>query len=286
MKKVLILGSSGMLGHVVYLFLKSLNKYNIVDLTFRTKLTKDSVALNVRNEKYFKEFIKKENPDIIINCIGVLINGSKSDISNAIYINSFLPHFISAIAREISSKLIHISTDCVFSGKLGGYNENDICDAQDIYGRSKALGEVVNNIDLTLRTSIIGFEIKQNGEGLIDWYMNQNESIYGYSKVFWGGVTTLELAKNIHYAIDRDLKGLIHVTNQESISKYDLINLFNKYFSENKRVILENSEINYDKSLKTKFDGFDIPSYECMIEELNEFFMKNISFYKSFNKYC
>ena len=231
MKKVLILGSSGMLGHVVYLFLKSLNKYNIVDLTFRTKLTKDSVALNVRNEKYFKEFIKKENPDIIINCIGVLINGSKSDISNAIYINSFLPHFISAIAREISSKLIHISTDCVFSGKLGGYNENDICDAQDIYGRSKALGEVVNNIDLTLRTSIIGFEIKQNGEGLIDWYMNQNESIYGYSKVFWGGVTTLELAKNIHYAIDRDLKGLIHVTNQESISKYDLINLFNKYFS-------------------------------------------------------
>ena len=112
-------------------------------------------------------------PDYVINCVGVLIKGSKESIENAIYINAYFPHMLERILHNTTGKLIHISTDCVFSGEKGQYADNDPKDALDTYGMTKNLGEVVNTKDITLRTSIIGPELKNNGEGLFHWIYSQ-----------------------------------------------------------------------------------------------------------------
>ena len=134
------------------------------------------------------------------------------------------------LADVVGAKLIHISTDCVFSGRQGMYADNDFRDADDIYGRSKALGEIFSDKDLTIRTSIIGPELKRYGEGLFHWFMSQRERVNGYTKVFWSGVTTLELAKAIEYSLDNDVTGLFQLSNGVRISKYDLLVLFNEIF--------------------------------------------------------
>ena len=158
-KKILLLGATGMAGHVAYHYLNETNKYEIVDVVFRNKLTADSIVLDVTDKHATEELIKTVKPDIIVNCIGILIKGSRQHPDNAIYINAYFPHLLERLSSEINAKLIHISTDCVFSGKKGNYTEYDFRDADDVYGRSKALGEVENDRDLTIRTSIIGPEL-------------------------------------------------------------------------------------------------------------------------------
>ena len=185
--KILILGATGMAGHVAHAYLKDTQQYEISNIVFRTPLNEESIVVDVTNKEKLRKAITDISPDIILNCIGVLIGGSANNPANAIYINAYLPHFLASIARTIDAKLIHISTDCVFSGKKGMYFENDFRDADDVYGRSKALGEINNEIDLTIRTSIIGPEIKKNGEGLFHWFMNQTGEINGFTKAFWGG---------------------------------------------------------------------------------------------------
>ena len=275
----MILGSAGMLGHMVYYYLKELNKYEIVDSSYSEKLHEGSKLLDVRNNEELLKFITDKNPDVVINCIGVLIKGSKTDPSNAIYLNAYLPHRLAKILRTTGGKLIHISTDCVFSGGKGPYAENDFRDADDTYGRSKALGEVINDIDITLRTSIIGPEIKENGEGLFHWFMKQTGEINGFTKAFWGGVTTLELAKVIDKVIQSKITGLVHVSNGEKISKFHLLWLMNQIFGRELKINpLELKTVN--KSLqKSKTLNYSIPDYKEMLEEQKKWMEKKYLLY-------
>ena len=284
MKKIMILGSSGMLGHIVYYYLKSLNKYNILDASFHVKLHEKTKLLDVTKASEVEQYITTEKPDVIINCIGILIKGSSSDPSNAIYINSYFPHQLSKIIRKTEGRLIHISTDCVFSGKKGEYNENDFRDADDIYGRSKALGEIINEFDTTLRTSIIGPELKQNGEGLFHWFIKQKGEIKGFTKAFWGGVTTLELAKAIEAVIQQNITGLIHVTNGQSISKFEMISLFKEIWNKNDIAISEVEGKNADKSLKSVRSDFNysVPSYKEMFMEQFDWMQVHNDLYKQY----
>ena len=170
--KVLILGSTGLIGHQVYNYLNSTKKYKMFNLSFRKKLNKETIICNVRNEKKITEIIKSTRPDVIVNCIGILIKGSNSNPENAIFLNSYLPHFLMNLANTINSKLIHISTDCVFSGiKKDSYIENDFKDGIDTNAKSKGLGEIINMNHLTLRTSVIGPELKTDGEELFHWFI-------------------------------------------------------------------------------------------------------------------
>lgn len=277
----MILGSAGMLGHMVYNYLKSLDKYKMVDASYPQKLHEDSKLIDVTNKTELEEFIIAENPDVVVNCIGILIKSSQNDPSNAIYLNSYLPHQLTRILRKTGGRLIHISTDCVFSGKKGCYDENDFRDADDTYGRSKALGEVINNIDVTLRTSIIGPELKVNGEGLFHWFMYQTGVVNGFTKTFWGGVTTLQLAKSIDLTIDKKFAGLMHISNGERISKFDLLKIIKSIWS------IKNIDINpidgkpADKSLKSslQFD-FKVPLYEIMLNELFDWMTAHKQIYK------
>lgn len=282
--KILLLGATGMAGHVAYHYLKETDKYEILDVVFRNKLTADSIVLDVTDKHATEELIKTVKPDIIVNCIGILIKGSRQHPDNAIYINAYFPHLLERLSSEIDAKLIHISTDCVFSGKKGNYTEYDFKDADDVYGRSKALGEVENDRDLTIRTSIIGPELKQSGEGLFHWFMHQEGKVNGFTDAIWGGVTTLELAKAIDKAIDNNLTGLVHLSNGTGINKYDLLNLFKSIWIRNNIDINPFEGHAVDKSLQssTKFN-MNVPSYSAMLDELKNWMDNHKSIY---NQYC
>jgi len=280
MKKVLVLGSTGMLGHIVHYFLDSTNKYDLYNLSFRNKLNSKTIIEDVSDQEKLSNLINEISPDVIINCIGILIKGSNENIKNAIYLNGYFPHWLKGVCKEINCKLIHISTDCVFSGKNGGNDENSIKDAIDDYGKTKSLGEFDSFNHLCIRTSIIGPELKQNGEGLMHWLFNQQGKINGFKNVFWSGVTTLELAKAIHFSIENNISGLWNVTNGEAISKFDLLKTIIKTFSINKLKLEPNTDKLSDKSLKSiRGIEYKVPSYQIMLEDLADYYRENQKLY-------
>ncbi|MGL5099262.1 MAG: dTDP-4-dehydrorhamnose reductase family protein, partial [Fusobacteriaceae bacterium] len=221
MKKVLIIGSKGMAGHIIKEYLIE-KKYDVYS-TFRNKnreiISSKEFDLDVFDKEKLNEILEKVKPDFVINCVGILNKDAEENPDVAIYVNGYFPHYLDRLSQKHNYKLIHITTDCVFSGKKGGYTEDDFRDADSYYGRSKAIGEVNNSRTLTFRTSIIGPDINKNGIGLFHWFMNQQGTVTGYSKVYWTGVTTLELAKAIEKSFDTDVVGLNHLVNNEKIDK-------------------------------------------------------------------
>lgn len=283
-KKVLVLGSTGLIGHQVFFYLKNDGKYDLYNFAYRKKLQDDTIILDARNEEHFLQNIIDISPDFIINCIGVLIKGANTDPENAIFLNAYMPHRLARLADEINAKLIHISTDCVFSGgKSGGYIETDYKDGVGAYPKTKGLGEVIGARHLTLRTSVVGPELKSDGEELFHWFMSQSGAISGYTKAIWSGVTTIELAKAVECSIRLNITGLRHVTNNASISKYDILILFQKYMKKDIQI----SAIDGKKSDKSFCDtqdflDYQIPSYEEMISEMASLIYQKQSLYEQY----
>jgi dTDP-4-dehydrorhamnose reductase len=216
--------------------------------------------------------------------MGVLIEESEADPENAIYLNSYIPHKLAKFSNIINSKLIHISTDCVFSGdKKNPYTETDEKDGRSIYSKTKSLGEVIDKKNLTLRTSVVGPELNDNGEELFHWFMKQSDCISGYTKAIWSGITTLELAKAVKWAIDNELTGLYHVTNNKKISKYDLLKLFQKFTKKNIE-IKQVDGIDIDRSfIDTRLLlNYEIPSYEQMICDMVNNIASNKALYSQY----
>lgn len=269
-EKILVFGSTGMVGHIITLYLSELKKYNILN-TSRSKLNNDTILLDVQDHQKVENLIHTTKPNIIINCVGVLIKESAQRPDKAVYLNSYFPHFLEWIGQQQNIKIVHLSTDCVFSGKKGGYCETDCKDGSGFYAESKALGEINNSKDLTIRTSFVGPELKMHGSGLFNWFIMQNNAISGYSDVYWTGFTTLEIAKAVDLLINQNLKGLYHLVPQEKISKYHLLELMKKIF--NKQIdIKEDHSTKSDKSLINTRKDFQYPekSYETMMKELYE----------------
>jgi len=282
--KVLVLGSAGLIGHQVYNYLKDSDNYELHNISYRNKIQNDTILLNARDEKNFIDKITSIRPHYIINCIGILINGSDTDPENAIFLNSYMPHRLTRLADKINAKLIHISTDCVFSGdKKESYIETDEKDGRGVYAKSKGLGEIVNNKHLTLRTSVVGPELKTDGEELFHWFMNQQGDISGFTKAIWSGVTTIELAKAVKWSIDHHITGLYHVTNNSSISKYDLLELFQKYTKKDIDIKPVDGK-NVDKSfIDTRLlMNYKIPSYDQMISDMVNFIVSNRALYSQY----
>ncbi|HTM66065.1 MAG TPA: SDR family oxidoreductase [Flavipsychrobacter sp.] len=284
-KKILLFGASGMAGHVVYSFLNELKLYEITPIVYRKKVSESAIIIDVSNTEAVINLVRTQKPDFIVNCIGVLVKGSQKYPDNAILLNAYFPHLLKRLADEVHARLIHISTDCVFSGKKGNYCEDDPQDAEDLYGKSKGLGEIVSESHLTLRTSIIGPEIKSEGEGLFHWFMLKEGKVQGFTEAFWSGITTLQLASAIQSAIENDLTGLLHVTNGEKICKYDLITQFKKVWERNLVIVESVPGKAVDKSLlkSTKFD-FNVPSYSVMLNDLKEWMTSHAFLYDQL--YC
>lgn len=269
-KKVLVLGATGLIGHQTYNYLNATGQYSMYNFSFREKLNDESLLIDARNELDFLGAILDVRPDYIVNCIGILIGGANRDPENAIFLNAYMPHRLKKLADSIDAKLIQISTDCVFSGNLKKpYLEADIKDGTGIYARTKSLGEVVSDRHLTLRTSVVGPELKKTGEELFHWFMGQSGTVNGYTASKWSGVTTIVLAKAIERSIQNEITGLHHVTNNSSLSKYDILRLFKHYTKKNINIVPVVG-VDSDKSFRDTRLLLDlqIPSYEAMFSEM------------------
>ncbi len=281
MKKVLVIGSTGMLGHVVKKYLID-KKYDVYETT-RNQTNKYYFDA-LENIKKIEEIIDSIKPDFVVNCIGILNRKAEDYPSQAILVNSYFPHYLDEMSEKYNYKLIHISTDCVFSGHDGGsYKEDSPKTATTVYGTSKALGEINNNRSLTLRTSIIGPDTNPNGIGLFEWFMKQKDEVHGFRKAFWSGVTTIELAKQIEIAMNSNLTGLYHITNGQKISKYDLLTIIKDVFNKDIKIIPDDN-YSCDKSLVVTREDykFNIPSYHQMIVEMKEWIENNKDIYGGF----
>lgn len=278
-KKVLVLGGNGMAGHMIRMYFESQN-YDVY-YTCRKSTESNSFKFDVmENMNELEKILEKIQPNLVINAIGVLNKSAEDNHVLAVTVNSLFPHYVDSLSEKYGFKFIHMSTDCVNSGLKGQYTECDIPDATSFYGRTKALGEVNNNRNLTIRTSIVGPDINENGIGLFHWFMKQLGEVNGFTKVIWSGVTTLELAKAMKEAYEQELTGLYLLVNNETISKFDLISLFKKYMNKDIK-INEYSEKEENKSLKcTRTDfNYSVPSYETMVKEMCEFINEHKDLY-------
>ena len=270
-QKVLILGAAGMAGHIITAYLKNTSSYDVITIARENQLFIPDFQLDVTNFDELSKVIKQTHPAFIINCIGILNRDAEDNIDKAILINAYLPHYLETITKHTSTQLIHISTDCVFSGTGGNYKESDVKDGKGYYAQSKALGEVINDKDLTIRTSIIGPELKNNGIGLLGWFLKQSGEVRGYTQAIWSGVTTLELAKYIYsYLQGSRLSGILHLTNNRPISKFDLLEIIKKVYQLNAISVVPYADYQSNKSfINTRVDvNYTVPDYQVMIEEL------------------
>lgn len=280
-KKIIILGANGMAGHVLVKGLQEkFSGFTVIGVARNSSVINPTVILDVTNFGLLKDLIEAESPDIIINCVGLLNETAENNPDQAILVNSYLPHYLEALTKNTKTKIIHISTDCVFSGKEGSYLESSIKNGIGYYSQSKSLGEVINSKDLTFRTSIIGPELNKNGIGLLHWIANQKNEVYGFEKAFWTGVTTLELLYAVNQAISEDLTGLYHLVFDQKISKFELLNIINKEFSLN-LIVIPNDKYLVDKSLtNTRKDfAFKVNSYELMIKQMHSWILMNKELY-------
>ncbi|MBU1642802.1 SDR family oxidoreductase [bacterium] len=278
-KKIVILGSLGMAGHIMAEFLDETDNYEVFGVARQSGRYVDRV-LDITDFKELENYLDYIKPDYVINCAGALVSQSRDNLAYAILLNSYLPNFLSQSGEKLGYRLIQISTDCVFSGKDGQYTEASFRDGDDNYARSKALGEVINGKDLTIRTSFIGPELKTNGLGLLDWFFKQRGPVEGYTKVYWSGVTTLELAKAIGQFLEQGTTGLYQFCPKEKISKYALVKLFAKIWNKNVEVV-PSEDHEADKSLLcTRHDfNYPTPEYEKMLIELKSWMDKHPAYY-------
>jgi dTDP-4-dehydrorhamnose reductase len=271
--KILVLGSNGMAGHVITKYM-SIQNYD-VDTVARANAT---FNLNVENKEQIEQFFNntKNDYDFIINCVGLLVQDSINRPDRAAIINGWFPHLIEQTIKESKTKLIHLSTDCVFNGSLGQYVESSEHTETNFYGKSKSFGEVHNNKDITFRMSIIGPEKKENGTGLFHWFVNKSpKEVNGWDNAWWNGITTLQLAKCIDmYIQNPTITGIYHlVNNSVSTNKYELLCKINLIFGLNKVVNKTQGPKTINKILiDTRQEiNFNIPDYDAQLIELKDF---------------
>lgn len=255
--RVLVIGATGMLGHVVLRELAASDKLSVtgtVRAAGSAKLLAPALrdrtigGVDVENADALVSTLAAARPDVVINCVGLVKQlDNADDPLAALPINSIFPHRLARICALAGARLVHISTDCVFSGTKGMYTETDPSDATDLYGKSKFLGEVAAP-HITLRTSIIGHELA-SAHGLLEWFLAQTGEVRGYRRAIFSGLPTVELARVIRDVVlpRPALAGVYHVA-AEPINKFDLLNLFaDEYGSPVK--IVPSDEVRIDRSL-------------------------------------
>ena len=281
--KILVIGANGMLGGSIFRYFSNQKGYetlgSVRNIAAAKSLQKNGFlnivsGVDVRDNKRLFDVFKDFNPDFIFNCVGLIkqLYDSKNPIS-AIEINSLLPHRLASLATQFGGKLIHFSTDCVFSGSKGNYLETDTADSTDIYGKSKFLGEVTYEGHLTLRTSIIGHEINSS-VSLVDWFLSQNNAVNGFSKAIFSGFPTCYVAEFVHKYIfkNTNLSGLYHFS-AEPIDKHSLLKLIKTVYKHDIDII-EKPDFVIDRSLNSVrlriATSLNTPSWPELIKRMHD----------------
>lgn len=282
--KILVLGITGLIGR--YIFSVLYNSFDVIGTTRKKKVDLTDINLyQNKNILYNFDILKSSEvknkiidlrPDYIINCIGITKRKITDNDIDVIYTNSIFPHKLSKLSELFNCKVIHFSTDCVFSGDKGFYDEESNTDALDLYGKTKALGEIKYKNSLTIRSSFIGLELYDKTE-LLEWVLSQNgKKINGYKKTMYSGVTTLFLAQFVKKILNLNFtfSGLYNLSPKVPISKYDLIELIIEEFQLNINLIKEERTVHnptLDGELLRKELNFIIPSWKQMLKELNNY---------------
>lgn len=283
--KILVLGCNGMAGHLISLYFNE-QKHEVVGFARQQSALLDSTVVGDASDfPLIQKTIEEGGFDAVINCIGLLNQFAEENKAMAVLMNGYLPHWLTEITKDTTTRIIHMSTDCVFAGNDGPYYEDTFPNGATFYDRSKAMGEINTKKDLTFRNSIVGPDIKPSGIGLFNWFMKQEGVVGGYTGAIWTGVTTYTLAKAMEQALKENLTGLYNLVNNESINKYDLLGLFNKYFRAGEVKINPNDKLQLDKSLKRKREDFSfvVPSYEQQVKEMREWVDAHHSLYPHYN---
>lgn len=282
--RFLVLGASGMAGHVISIYLKE-QGHDVIGYSRRPVNFVDSVSGDAKDLLKLQEVVEVGKFDVVINAIGILNQFAEQDKETAVFLNGYLPHFLTKMTKGMDTQIIQMSTDCVFSGRTGAYTEDSIPDGESFYDRTKAIGELNDNKNLTLRNSIIGPDINENGIGLLNWFMKQDGTINGYTGAMWTGMTTLQLAKVMEKAALQKATGLYNMVPDHNISKYELLKLFNHYLKDDKVEIQPYDEFILDKTLiRTRFEFAEIvPDYEVMIREMTDWMKRHKKLYPHYS---
>jgi dTDP-4-dehydrorhamnose reductase len=281
-KRILILGGAGMLGHKVYQIYRRRFDAWTTNLSGYEEFARYDLydpdrfvgGVDVSNFDSVVRVLADVKPDAVFNCVGIIkqVKAAKDPITSLV-INSLFPHRLANVCRASGIRMIHMGTDCVFSGRKGGYTESDISDAEDLYGRTKYLGEVDVPGCLTVRTSIIGRELNTSN-ALTEWILaNKGGKVRGYTKAIYSGYTTIALANIIADVLENhpNLCGMYHVASQP-ISKFDLLTLINETYSLNIQIEPDDKYVcdrSLDGSRFCKATGFKPPSWAEMISEMH-----------------
>lgn len=285
--KVLVLGASGMIGSTMFSVISEQSEYEVlgtirddrVKRFFPATIASNLVAnLDVQKHEDLVNILNEIRPNVVINCVGLTKHkAGASDPLIAVPINTIMPHKLAKLCSSLDSRLIHISTDCVFSGEKGGYAESDFADARDIYGKSKALGEVHSSNAITLRTSTIGHELNSK-LGLLEWFLSQDERCRGFKRAIFSGLPTIVLAQIVRDVVipQKELSGLYHVAARP-INKYDLLKLIAKEYDKSILISPDDSVV-LDRSLSAvKFrasTGYIAPEWPELIRLMHSFKLK------------
>ena len=294
-EKILILGATGMLGQALFRSFSRDDKLDVyatarndngLNKWFPAQLLRKIIGgVNVDKFDNVARELERIHPDTVINCIGLI---KQQPIANdplaALTINAQLPHRIALVCRGIDARLIQMSTDCVFNGKRGGYKESDESNAEDLYGRTKYLGELNGQHCVTLRTSIIGHELKGRF-GLLEWFLAQDKKVRGFRKAIFSGFPTVELARIIHDFIlpNLELSGIYHVSS-EPISKYDLLLKVARRYNKNIDIEPDDTFIvdrSLDSTVFREATNYIPPSWDKLIEMMHQEFLANLCFYSA-----
>lgn len=291
--KILVLGANGLLGNTVFRTLSQNPSWNVrgtlrnasLLARFPSTLAANIIApIDVTSRNRLQDLVDHFRPTVVVNCVGVTKHVPMGNDPIAAYtINSLLPHCLAALCANAQARLIHVSTDCVFSGTKGMYIEEDQTDAEDIYGQSKAAGEVNYTNSITLRTSYIGHEL-ESSRGFLAWFLSQKSSCKGFRKAYFSGVPTVTLAGIIRDVVIPNpmLNGLFHVASKR-ISKFDLLTMIAKIYQKEIQIIPEDSVI-VDRSLDAtrfqKVTGYEPPDWSTLVNEMHSDFVQARGFYE------
>ncbi|MEU8262042.1 SDR family oxidoreductase [Micromonospora sp. NPDC048999] len=284
MTRVLVLGATGMLGHAL---LRELSEDPALDVYGAARSIEDrgplypagllariTPAVDATRFEQVRQILDDVRPDVVVNGVGVI--KQRPDVQDAVHtvtLNALFPHLLADACARLGSRLVHVSTDCVFSGRHGGYVEDDLPDPADLYGRSKLLGETTTAPALTLRTSIIGHELTTK-RSLLDWFLSQEGRVRGFTRAVYSGVTTVEFARLLREVIlpREDLAGLYHVA-AEPIPKHDLLRLVADVYGWRGEIVPDDDFV-CDRSMRAdtlaEATGYRPPAWPDMIRRMHE----------------
>jgi len=282
--RLLILGANGILGNTLLRYFAAKESFQVVASVRNTRSLCNMAdapkhqlitGVDAENLDDLRLVFDEAKPDMVVNCVGIVKQlAAAEDALVSIPLNSLLPHRLASLCAENGSRLIHFSTDCVFSGKKGNYLESDVPDATDLYGRSKLLGEVDYPHAITLRTSLIGHEL-HSARSLLNWFLAQEGSVKGFTKAIFSGLPTVEIARVIeeHVLPHPDLHGVYHLS-VDPISKYDLLSIVEDVYGKKIEIIPDDSLV-IDRTLdSTRFreaTGFVPKPWSELVQAMYDF---------------